>query len=283
VKPPIKLNKVVLAYSGGLDTSVMLTWLKETYDCEVVCYTADVGQEEELDGLEDKAIASGASDAIVEDLTDRFVTEFVWPAVQANAIYEGSYLMGTSLARPLIGRRLAEVAMEVGADAVAHGATGKGNDQIRFELASYSVNPHIRVVAPWRYWEFEGRTDLINYAHEKGIPVTSTVEKPFSIDRNAMHVSFEGGVLEDPWNAPPRDTYLLTVPITEAPDTPEEVTITFEKGLPVAVDGKEMDPTSLLKHLNRLGGKHGIGRGYQVSRGLRDTGRHHLTAGTSCH
>ena len=256
----LKLNKVVLAYSGGLDTSIMLHWLKETYGCEVVCYTADVGQEEELDGLEDKAKASGATSAVVEDLTEEFASDFIVPAVKANAVYEGTYLMGTSLARPLIGRRMAEIATEVGADAVAHGATGKGNDQIRFELASYSVNPHIRVVAPWRYWEFEGRSDLIAYAKEHNIPITSTLEKPYSIDRNLMHVSFEGGVLEDPWNEPPPETHLLTTPITQTPDEAEEVTITFEKGAPVAVNGQGGTAAELVRMLNVLGGRHGIGR-----------------------
>ncbi len=257
---PRSFDKVVLAYSGGLDTSVMLTWLKETYDCEVICYTADVGQEEELDGLEDKAKRTGASAAVIEDLTEEFARDFVFPALQANAVYEGIYLMGTSLARPLIGRRLAEVAAEHGADAVAHGATGKGNDQIRFELASYSVNPHIRVIAPWRYWEFKGRSDLIAYARDKGIPVLSTVEKPFSIDRNLMHVSFEGGVLEDPWAEPPRDTFLLTKPVQETPDEAEEITIDFEKGRPIAVNGEALSPANLIRKLNKLGGRHGIGR-----------------------
>ena len=260
MNPKQKLDRVVLAYSGGLDTSAMLLWLKETYGCEVVCYTADVGQEEELDGLEDKAKATGAVSAIVEDITDEFAEDFVLPAVAANAVYEGSYLMGTSLARPLIGRRLAEVARDVGADAVVHGATGKGNDQIRFELASYSVNPHIKVIAPWRYWEFEGRSDLIAYCNQKGIPTTSTVEKPFSIDRNLMHVSFEGGVLEDPWAAPPDDTYLLTTPLADTPDEPEEVIISFEKGIPTAVNGQAMGAAELIRALNKIGGRHGVGR-----------------------
>jgi argininosuccinate synthase len=255
-----KLDRVVLAYSGGLDTSAMLLWLKETYGCEVVCYTADVGQEEELDGLEEKACSTGASSAIVEDITEEFARDFVFPAVAANAVYEGSYLMGTSLARPLIGRRLAEVARDVGADAVVHGATGKGNDQIRFELASYSVNPHIKVIAPWRYWEFEGRLDLINYCNEKGIPTTSSVEKPFSMDRNLMHVSFEGGVLEDPWAEPPADTYLLTTPLDDTPDEAEEIEISFIKGIPVAVNGKALGPADLIRTLNTIGGRHGIGR-----------------------
>lgn len=257
---PKQFNKVVLAYSGGLDTSVMLHWLKATYGCEVICYTADVGQEEELDGLEEKAVSSGASSAIVEDITEEFARDFVFPAVQANAVYEGIYLMGTSLARPLIGRRLAEVAMEHGADAVVHGATGKGNDQIRFELASYSVNPHIRVIAPWRYWEFEGRMDLIDYCTRHDIPVTSTAEKPFSMDRNLMHVSFEGGVLEDPWVEPPPETYLLASPLPDTPDEAEEVEISFEKGIPVAINGEELGPADLVRKLNIMGGRHGIGR-----------------------
>lgn len=257
---PQQLDKVVLAYSGGLDTSAMLAWLKDTYGCEVVCYTADVGQDEELDGLEDKATSSGASHAIVEDVTEEFARDFVFPAVQANAVYEGSYLMGTSLARPLIGRRMAEIAQEVGADAVVHGATGKGNDQIRFELASYSVNPHIRVIAPWRYWEFEGRQDLIAYCRQKGIPVVQTAEKPYSMDRNLMHVSFEGGVLEDPWQEPPRDTYLLTTPLEDTPSEAEEVTISFESGIPVAINGEPYGPAELVRRLNVFGGRHGIGR-----------------------
>jgi len=255
-----EVKRVVLAYSGGLDTSVMLRWLIDTFGCEVICYTADVGQAEELDGLEDKARATGATDAIIEDITEEFVRDFVFPAVQANAVYEGSYLMGTALARPLIGRRMAEIANDYDADAVVHGATGKGNDQIRFELASYSVNPHIRVIAPWRFWDLKGRSDLIAYARDKGIPIISTVEKPFSIDRNIMHVSFEGGVLEDPWVEPPRDTYLLTTPVDQTPDEAEEITITYEKGIPVAVDDREMGPRDLLAHLNKVGGRHGVGR-----------------------
>ncbi len=258
--PAVDVNKCVLAYSGGLDTSAMLTWLKETYDCEVVCYTADVGQEEELDGLEDKAIATGASKAIIEDITEEFARDFIVPAVQANAVYEGSYLMGTSLARPLIGRRLAEVAQEEGADAVVHGATGKGNDQIRFELASYSVNPHIRVIAPWRYWEFKGRSDLIAYSRSRGIPIISTADKPYSIDRNLMHVSFEGGVLEDPWAEPPPETHLLTRPLAETPDEAEEITISFDKGIPVAVNGEGGSAAELVRKLNKVGGRHGVGR-----------------------
>jgi argininosuccinate synthase len=257
----LQLKRVALAYSGGLDTSVMLHWLRKTYGCEVVCYTADVGQAEELHGLEAKARASGATLGIVEDVTEEFARDFVFPALQANAAYEGSYLMGTSLARPLIGRRLAEVAMEHGCDAVVHGATGKGNDQIRFELASYSVNPHIRVLAPWRYWEFKGRSDLLAYAAEHGIAIASTgSEKPFSTDRNLMHISFEGGILEDPWAEPPPETYLLTRRLEETPDQAETVYVDFEKGQPVAVNGESLTPASLVRRLNEIGGRHGVGR-----------------------
>ena len=250
-----QFNKVVLAYSGGLDTSVMLHWLKATYGCEVICYTADVGQEEELDGLEEKAVNSGASSAIVEDITEEFARDFVFPAVAANAVYEGVYLMGTSLARPLIGRRLAEVAMEHGADAVVHGATGKGNDQIRFELASYSVNPHIRVVAPWRYWEFEGRSDLIAYAKQHDIPITSTLEKPYSIDENLWGCAIECGEMEDLWAEPPPDCWRMTKDPSHAPKGSVQLILSFERGLPVAIDGRPMSGVALIEHLNDLAGE----------------------------
>ena len=205
-----KINKVVLAYSGGLDTSAMLLWIKEKYDCEVICYTADVGQGEELTGLDEKAKATGASKLYVEDLREEFVKDFVWTAVKANALYEGVYLLGTSLARPVIAKRQIEIAQKEGADAVAHGATGKGNDQVRFELTYYSLQPDIKVIAPWRHWEFKGRADLIAYCAQHGIPVTATAEKQYSMDRNLMHISYERGILEDPWNAPPEDIFLLT-------------------------------------------------------------------------
>ena len=205
-----KINKVVLAYSGGLDTSAMLLWLKETYGCEVVCYCADVGQAEELSGLDEKAKATGASKLYVEDLREEFVKNFVWTAVKANALYEGVYLLGTSLARPVIAKRQIEIAQREGADAVAHGATGKGNDQVRFELTYYALQPDIKVIAPWREWEFKGRAELIAYCKQHGIPVKATAEKPYSMDRNLMHVSYEGGILEDPWSAPPEDIFILT-------------------------------------------------------------------------
>lgn len=255
-----KINKIVLAYSGGLDTSAMLLWLKETYDCEVICYTADVGQGEELTGLDEKAKATGASKLYVEDLREEFVKDFVWTAVKANALYEGVYLLGTSLARPVIAKRQIEIAQKEGADAVAHGATGKGNDQVRFELTYYALQPDIKVVAPWRSWEFKGRADLMAYCAKHGIPITASTEKPYSMDRNLMHISYEGGILEDPWNAPPEDIFLLTKSPEKAADKPQEITITFEKGEPVAIDGITHGAVDLLGHLNYLGGEHGIGR-----------------------
>ncbi len=255
-----EINKIVLAYSGGLDTSVMLRWLKERYKCEVVCYCADVGQGEELDGLEVKALETGASKLYVEDLRDEFIREYVWPAVKANALYEGVYLMGTSLARPVIAKRQIEIARQEGADAVAHGATGKGNDQVRFELTYYALQPDIKVIAPWREWDFKGRSDLIAYAKEHRIPVTATHEKPYSTDRNLMHVSYEGGILEDPWNEPPEDIFQLTVSPEAATAEPEYIEISFAEGAPVAVNGQQMKPVALLERLNQLGGKHGIGR-----------------------
>jgi argininosuccinate synthase len=255
-----KINKVVLAYSGGLDTSAMLLWLKETYGCEVVCYCADVGQAEELSGLEEKAKATGASKLYVEDLREEFVKDFVWTAVKANALYEGVYLLGTSLARPVIAKRQIEIAQKEGADAVAHGATGKGNDQVRFELTYYALQPDIQVIAPWREWDFKGRSDLMAYCANHGIPITASAEKPYSMDRNLMHISYEGGILEDPWNAPPEDIFLLTRSPEDAADAAEEITISFEKGEPVAINGITHGAVDLLSHLNYLGGTHGIGR-----------------------
>ena len=253
-------KKIVLAYSGGLDTSVMLHWLKERYHCEVVCYCADVGQGEELTGLEEKALRSGASKLYVEDLREEFVRDYVWTAVKANAVYEGVYLLGTSLARPVIAKRQIEIARKEGADAVAHGSTGKGNDQVRFELTYYALEPDIRVIAPWREWEFKGRMDLIAYSKEHEIPVTATHEKPYSTDRNLMHVSYEGGILEDPWAEPPEEIFQLTRSPENAKPDAEYVEISFEKGEPVAVNGQDLAPVELLEKLNQLGGAHGIGR-----------------------
>jgi argininosuccinate synthase len=255
-----KINKIVLAYSGGLDTSVMLRWLKERYRCEVICYCADVGQGDELSGLEEKALKSGASKLYVEDLRDEFVREYVWTAVKANAIYEGAYLLGTSLARPVIAKRQIEIAQKEGGDAVAHGATGKGNDQVRFELTYYALQPDIRVVAPWREWEFKGRSDLIAYAKEHSIPVTATQQKPYSTDRNLMHVSYEGGILEDPWAEPPEDIFQMTHSPETAASEAEYIELSFEKGEPVAINGQNLAPVVMLERLNKLGGAHGIGR-----------------------
>jgi argininosuccinate synthase len=256
----IKIKKIVLAYSGGLDTSAMLLWLKETYDCEVVCYTADVGQGEELEGLEEKALKTGASKLYVEDLREEFVKDYVWLAVKANALYEGVYLLGTSLARPVIAKKQIEIAQAEGADAVAHGATGKGNDQVRFELTYYALQPDIKVVAPWRSWDFKGRADLIAYCAKHDIEIKATAEKPYSMDRNLMHVSYEGGILENPWSAPPEDIFLLTKSPEAARDAAEEIVLTFEKGEPVAINNEKFGAVDLLEKLNFLGGEHGIGR-----------------------
>ena len=255
-----RIKKIVLAYSGGLDTSVMLRWLKERYGCEVVCYCANVGQGEELNGLDAKARETGASKLYVEDLRQEFVRDYVWTAVKANAVYEGIYLLGTSLARPVIAKRQIEIARREGADAVAHGATGKGNDQVRFELTYYALEPGVKVVAPWREWEFKGRSDLIAYAEQHNIPVTATHAKPYSTDRNLMHVSYEGGILEDPWMEPPADIFQMTKAPEEAKAEPEYVEIGFESGEPVAINGQGLDAVALLESLNQIGGAHGIGR-----------------------
>src|SRR6266478_3591998 len=255
-----KIKKIVLAYSGGLDTSVMLKWIKEHYSCEVVCYCADVGQGAEMEGLEAKALETGASKLYIEDLREEFVREYVWTAVKANAVYEGVYLMGTSLARPVIAKRQIEIAQKEGADAVAHGATGKGNDQVRFELTYYALQPNIKVIAPWREWDFKGRTDLIEYAKQHKIPVTATAEKPYSTDANLMHISYEGGILEDPWAEPPENIFQLTRSPENAKGEAEYLEIGFEYGEPVSIDGERLDPVALLSKLNELGGAHGIGR-----------------------
>jgi argininosuccinate synthase len=255
-----KIKKVVLAYSGGLDTSVILKWLIETYRCEVVAFSADIGQEEELDHLEEKAKNTGASAVYIDDLREEFVRDFVFPAFRANAVYEGQYLLGTSLARPLIAKRQMEIAKIEGADAVSHGATGKGNDQVRFELTYMAMDPEIRIIAPWREWDLTSRTALMAFAEKHGIPVPVTKAKPYSSDRNLLHISYEGGILEDPWSAPPEDMYTLSVSPQNAPDQAEEIEITFEKGSPVAVNGTPLSPAALLKALNQYGGKHGIGR-----------------------
>ena len=255
-----EVKKIVLAYSGGLDTSVMLHWLKEKYGCPILAFVADVGQGEDLPAIEKKAYETGADKVVISDLREEFVREFCFPAMQAHALYEGEYLMGTSLARPAIAREQAKVAVDWGGDAVAHGSTGKGNDQIRFELTFQALAPELKILAPWRSWEFEGRSDLISYAQSHGIPITSTEEKPYSIDQNIMHTSYEGGILEDPWESPPEDIFLLSVAPQQAPDSPTEIVIDFEAGIPVKVNDKTMGPVELLQELNRLAGANGVGR-----------------------
>jgi len=255
-----KIEKVVLAYSGGLDTSAILKWIKKTYDCEVVTLTADLGQGEELDGLEAKALSTGASKAYVEDLQEEFVSDYVFPMFRANAVYEGGYLLGTSIARPLIAKKMVEIALAEGAQAVAHGATGKGNDQVRFELSTLALAPHLKTIAPWREWDLNSRTQLLAFCEENGIPVPVTREKPYSCDRNLLHLSFEGGELEDPWAEPGPGTYFLSVNPEDAPDKAEVITLDFEQGNPVTLNGKSLSPAKMLAALNELGGRHGIGR-----------------------
>ena len=254
------IKKVVLAYSGGLDTSVILRWIQEEYGADVVAYTADVGQGEEVEEARVKALETGAVEAICEDLTDEFVADYVFPAFRATALYEGYYLLGTSLARPVISKGLVRAAIATGADAIAHGATGKGNDQVRFELSAYALKPDIKVIAPWREWDLKGRADCVAYAEARGIPVPVTPEKPYSMDANMLHISYEGGVLEDPWVGPPKGMFRLTTDPEDAPDEPEYVTIGFEAGDPVSVDGVRLAPVELLRTLNEIGGRNGVGR-----------------------
>jgi len=278
-----KIKKIVLAYSGGLDTSVILKWLLETYKCEVITFSADLGQEEELDYIEDKARKTGAAKVYIDDLRETFVKDYVFPAFRANAVYEGQYLLGTSLARPLIAKRQMEIAKIEGADAVSHGATGKGNDQVRFELTYLAHDPNIRIIAPWREWALGSRTLLMEYAEKHGIPVPTTQAKPYSSDRNLLHISYEGGVLEDPWNSPPDDMFTLSVSPKNAPDEPEVIEITFVRGNPASINGKSLSPASLLKELNRLGGKHGIGRADLVENrfvGMKSRGVYETPGGT---
>jgi len=254
------VNKVVLAYSGGLDTSVILMWLIQTYGCEVVAFSADLGQGDELNRVEENALKTGATKVYIDDLKETFVKDYVFPAFRANAIYEGQYLLGTSLARPLIAKRQMEIARMEKADAVSHGATGKGNDQVRFELAYYAINPNIKIIAPWREWDLNSRSDLMAFAEQHGIEVPTTPAKPYSTDGNLLHISFEGGLLEDPWKEPPDNMFHMTVSPQDAPDKPEIIEITFKQGDPVAINDKKMSPAELLKELNRMGGRNGIGR-----------------------
>lgn len=258
--PRSRVKKVVLAYSGGLDTSVIVPWLRNNYDCEVICFSANLGQEEELSGLEEKAIASGASKLYIEDLRMEFITDYVFPTMQAGAVYERKYLLGTSMARPLIAKRLVEIAELEGADAVAHGATGKGNDQVRFELTVMALNPKLKIIAPWREWDIRGRKDALAYAAEYNVPVAATEKSIYSRDRNLWHMSHEGGLLEDPWNEPEEEMYTVTVSPENAPDEPEYVEIDFKSGIPVRINGVARGPVGIVESLNELGAKHGIGR-----------------------
>jgi argininosuccinate synthase len=277
------VKKIVLAYSGGLDTSVILRWLIETYRCEVIAFYADIGQEDDLKQIEENALKTGASKVYIDDLQETFVENYVFPAFRANAIYEGQYLLGTSLARPLIAKRQMEVAQIEEADAVGHGATGKGNDQVRFELSYFSMDPYIRIIAPWREWDLNSRSALMEFAHQHGIEVPTTRAKPYSIDRNLLHISFEGGLLEDPWKQPPEDMYTLTTSPVDAPDEPERIEIRFKKGDPVAINNQYLSPANLLKELNRLGGRHGIGRADIVENrfvGMKSRGVYETPGGT---
>src|SRR5919109_2282946 len=254
------VKRVVLAYSGGLDTSVILRWLIETYRCDVVAYCADLGQGEELIPIRDKALRTGAVAVHIVDLREEFVRDFIFPMLRANAVYEGSYLLGTSIARPLIARAQVEIARRDGADAVAQGATGKGNDQVRFELTYAALAPHLRVIAPWREWDLTSRTALLDFARKHDIPVPVTADRPYSTDRNLFHISYEGGILEDPWAEPPDKMFQLTQSPEAAPDVPFDLEIEFEHGDPVGVNGARLGPVDLLGRLNRAGGEHGVGR-----------------------
>ncbi|MBI5101103.1 MAG: argininosuccinate synthase [Nitrospirae bacterium] len=280
------VRKIVLAYSGGLDTSVAITWLKETYNAEVVAFCADLGQGEDLKAVRQKALKTGASKAYVEDLREEFVRDFVFPMLRGNAVYEGTYLLGTSIARPLIAKRQIEIAVREGADAVAHGATGKGNDQIRFEMTCYALKPDIKIIAPWREWSFDSRESLIDYSRKHGIPVTATKKKPYSTDMNLFHISYEGGILEDPWKEPTSDMYTMTAPLEKAPDKPEYMEITFAEGNPVGINGKKLSPARLLQRLNEIAGRHGIGRVDIVENryvGMKSRGVYETPGGTVLH
>ena len=277
------VRRIVLAYSGGLDTSVILRWLIDRYGAEIVAFCADLGQGEELSGLDEKARRTGAVKCIVDDLREEFVRDFVFPMLRAGAIYESQYLLGTSIARPLIAKRQVEIARQENADAVAHGATGKGNDQVRFELTFAALGPNLTVIAPWREWDFAGRADLIAYAERNGIPVPVTAEKPYSTDRNLLHVSYEGGILEDPWRAPYEDMFQLTTSPERAPDRFEEIEVDVEAGVPVAVNGERLSPATLLSKLNTMAGRHGVGRVDLVENryvGMKSRGVYETPGGT---
>ena len=279
------IKKIVLAYSGGLDTSVILKWLQETYACDVVAFSADLGQGEELTGIHEKAMSTGACNVYVDDLREEFARDFIFPMFRANALYEGAYLLGTSIARPLIAKRLVEIALAEGADAIAHGATGKGNDQVRFELSAMALHPHIRTIAPWRdpRWDLNSRSAMLAYAAKHGIPVPVTAAKPYSSDANLLHISFEGGILEDPWNEPDEEMFVLSVSPEQAPDRPTYITIDFAHGDPVAIDGEALTPAALMVRLNELGGANGIGRVDLVENryvGMKSRGVYETPGGT---
>jgi argininosuccinate synthase len=279
-------KKIVLAYSGGLDTSVIIKWLKETYNAEVVAFCADLGQGEDLKAVKKKALATGASKAYVVDLREEFVKDYIFPMLRANAIYEGVYLLGTSIARPLIAKKQIEIAIKEKADAVAHGATGKGNDQVRFELSFYALKPDIKVIAPWREWTFNSRESLIDYAKKNNIPVDVTKKKPYSTDMNILHISYEGGILEDPWNEPPKDMYTMITPPEKAPDKPTYIEIEYLDGNPVKLNGKAMSPFRLFAALNKIAGANGIGRVDLVENrfvGMKSRGVYETPAGTTLH
>ena len=282
----MKVRKVVLAYSGGLDTSVAIEWIKEKYNCDVIAFCADLGQGEELRSVRDKALKTGASKAYIVDLRKEFVNDYIFPMLRANAVYENDYLLGTSIARPLIAKKQIEIAVREKADSVAHGATGKGNDQVRFELTYYALKPGIKVIAPWREWEFNSRESLMSYARKKKIPVTVTKKKPYSMDRNLFHVSYEGGVLEDPWAEPPDDMFTLTISPEKAPSRPVYLEVGFRNGDPVSLDGRKLSPVSLFERLNTIGGKHGIGRVDIVENrlvGMKARGVYETPGGTILH
>jgi argininosuccinate synthase len=282
----MKVNKIVLAYSGGLDTSVIIKWLKEKYDAEIIAFAADVGQGQELDPVREKALATGASEVYIEDLKEEFVSEFVFPMLRGNAFYEGDYLLGTSIARPLIAKEQIRIAKKCGAEGVSHGATGKGNDQVRFELAYMDLNPNIKIIAPWREWDLTSRSALIDYAKDHGIPIPVSKDKPYSMDRNLFHVSYEGGKLEDPWVAPNEDMFMLSVSPENAPDKVTMVEIDYEEGNPIAINGERMSSANLLMRLNELGGKNGIGRIDIVENrfvGMKSRGIYETPGGTILH
>ncbi len=277
------INKIVLAYSGGLDTSVILKWLSEEYQCPVVAYAADVGQTEDWDAVREKGMATGAEKVVISDLREEFVRDYVFPAFRANAIYEGSYLLGTSLARPVIAKEQVRVAMENNADAVSHGATGKGNDQVRFEMTYLALNPQLKIIAPWRDWDLNSRTKLMAYAKERGIPVPVTKKSPYSSDENLLHISFEGGLLEDPWNEPEESMFKLSKSPEAAPDKATYIELEFKQGNPVAIDGEELSPAAMLGRLNQLGGENAIGRLDMVENrfvGMKSRGVYETPGGT---